>query len=630
MRYTFPSDLSVLAGPTGVGKTTLLELVKFGYGGEAEIAEVARDYVVEVRIDTTLGDSRFRLARTIDPSKRKTVRVIDLVARERLADHYTTNAEPRLSSLLLSALGLPDDMRAPSRTNVSRNTGSRISFIDIFGFLYVPQREINRDIAHSDESVREPKRKAVFELLFGLTDADTLNQRSLINELQGKIDTAEIEARNVAGFLASSNTTTQENAHSLVQEARSVEAKTKVRITELRAALDPVEDRKTSVLRDLLADTERTVADCRSQVVALQRREREYRVELQQVQDDLDRLSRISDAGHRLADIEFEVCPRCVQSLATREVPTGACRVCLQPDPAPAGTAEFDQYESKQLRDQFNEIESQLHAASSQIEETSNTEATAVRRVAELTALIESRTRERITPRLQAFADLSERLAEARSLQREMEGTLRQWDRLQDLELAARELRSERENAKAELQRLEEALEERREQIFSDLNEEYGHTISLLGVPGITSASIDSRTYLPVINGTPWRKHGPRGGGITTAAQTAYWATLLAVAQKHSWTHYPAFLLVDSPRQSVNDSEALSQALYRRLVALADTNREFSRIGVNRAKIQIIIADNSLPTAYRSDYAQVDFSIENPTVPTIRHPGPAKVKLLGS
>lgn len=37
--------------------------------------------------------------------------------------------------------------------------------------------------------------------------------------------------------------------------------------------------------------------------------------------------------------------------------------------------------------------------------------------------------------------------------------------------------------------------------------------------------------------------------------QVAYWATLLAVAQKHSGTSYPAFLLIDSPRQAVNDSD---------------------------------------------------------------------------
>ena len=67
VEYRFTSDLIVLAGPTGVGKTTLLELVKYGFGGNGKLAPKAVEAVHDVILEVTLGTSRFRLARSLDP-----------------------------------------------------------------------------------------------------------------------------------------------------------------------------------------------------------------------------------------------------------------------------------------------------------------------------------------------------------------------------------------------------------------------------------------------------------------------------------------------------------------------------------------------------------------------------------
>ena len=155
VHYEFPSDLTVLAGPTGVGKTTLLELVKYGLGCDGKLAPVAIDHVHDVTVDITVGPSRLRITRSIDPRKGRTVRVTDLITRERLPDHRADSGEPSLNTLLMTALGLPDDMRAAARTGTSSNAGARISFADVFSFLYVAQSDINRDIAHSQESYRD-------------------------------------------------------------------------------------------------------------------------------------------------------------------------------------------------------------------------------------------------------------------------------------------------------------------------------------------------------------------------------------------------------------------------------------------------------------------------------------------
>jgi hypothetical protein len=616
-RYEFPSDLTVLAGPTGVGKTTLLELVKYGLGCDGKLAPVALDHVNDVTVETTIGSSRLRISRSIDPRKQATARVTDLITGERLPDHHADAGQPSLNTLLMTALDLPDDMRAAARTGGSSNAGARISFADVFSFLYVPQSDINRDIANSQESYREPKRKAVFELLFGLTNPRVLMMRSDLNAFNAKITVAETEYQTVLDFLRDSNTTSRAEAEQAMAAAAAGQVAAEAEHAMLREGIDPVTDRDTLALRDLLTEAERALADARATVTALARQQADYTSERRRVQTDLDRFHRMRDAGERLASIEFTVCPRCLQPLTNRPVPDGSCRVCLQPDPVTAAAAgDTDLYEARQLADQLAEMDDQIHALSGQLAAAAQAVTDREQLVKDLSADLDARTAARITPRLQAFSDAAQRLATTRARQRQLELVLRQWDRADDIGAAADRLRAERESLRAELASAEANLRSRREEILASLTAEFQDTVTALGIPGVQTATIHPTNYLPLLNGRPFATFS-RGGGIITAAQVAYWTSLLAVALRRGDTRYPALLIIDSPRLALNAAEDLSAALYRRLVTMADASP---------GQVQFLIADNQLPAHYRRDKAQIDFTYDTPTVSTVRHPGPANVR----
>lgn len=162
-----------------------------------------------------------------------------------------------------------------------------------------------------------------------------------------------------------------------------------------------------------------------------------------------------------------------------------------------------------------------------------------------------------------------------------------------------------------ELDQAEEALEARRTEIFDELDEEFSDVVFAIRIPGVSTAAISRSTYLPVLNGKAFDRFSPVGG-VRTATQVAYWIALMNVTLRRRDTHFPGFLLIDSPRTSLNDSDDLSAALYRKLVTMADAAK---------GRVQVIIGDNELPADYRRDYQQIDFDYDHPTIGTIHHPG---------
>ncbi len=615
--YEFPGDLTVLAGHTGVGKTTLLELIKYGLGGDGQLAPVARDHVTDVHVSIHVGKQRYQLSRGLDAARRSTVRVVDLVTAERLPDHSVGGDERSISTLLLGAMGLEAGLRAAARGPQSTRAGSEITFNDIFRFMYVPQSEMNRDIAASQENYLNPKRKSVFEILFDLTSGDLLQKRSRINTLRAEIDAAEKEAEIVTQFLTDTGLTSRFDAQIESVSAQAEEAEAKAALVGLQDQLADVVDRHTQVLRDLLSDAEHTHAEARSLASELKRQKDDYETERRRVKQDIDRLARMAAAGLRLANIEFSICPRCTQRLDQRSVPHGSCPVCLQADVV-NGIAVGDQYESEQLGQQLGEIEYQLTLIENQEREALDAVASKADLVASLTSEIDMRTADRVTPRLQVYSDAAAKAAAAAERQKAIERVLLQWDRADDLTEKAESLTAERASLQREVAEAESQLAQRKTEVFRELDAEFQTTVTDFGIPSIQSASIDPDSYLPILNGRPFRE-ASNAGGIITATQVAYWITLLAVAARRHDTFVPAFLLLDSPRLALNAEDDIAGQMYRRFS---------TQVAVTHGRFQFIIADNELPSVSGLNVAEIDFSYESPTVSTVAHPGPASVEPL--
>ncbi|MFE7961613.1 AAA family ATPase [Streptomyces cellulosae] len=605
--YPFDGPLTLITGSIGVGKSSLLELLKYGLGGSAKLMPAIRANVATVEVNAEFSGRLYRFQREMGDTK---VDVLDVLSGEIIGPWSVTNRKymPKASQQLLTILGLPADLRIPRRRVRPTSDTVGVSFFDLYRYIYLGQNEIDTSVVgHVDKNL-DNKRRAVFELLYGLNSPELINLAVRKGEWLDKEKSLRSSAAAVKEFLLQANEPDMDQLRRLGREAEA-------ELESARGLLIAVRDdseallRSQRSLRDRVSRLRSALTEVSASSDAISGDIHKSRSLLAQLRLEQEALGRADVARHALSGLEFSVCPRCMQDVTARVAPSNCCTLCLQPEER---VEEDLAGEAKRLASQIAETESLL------AEDEEGFEARRAERrdieadLAEATMELDRSTAELITPRLEEVQSLSMQIARLEARIEQLEASSARWSNYKlTLDEADEAFRSASALDSKE-QELQESLAANRVRL-DELAEVFNATVRSLRLPWYQSADIDRETYMPVVNGGQFDELSV-GGARKTIVNLAYHLANLQYALENDLA-YPGLLIVDSPRKNIGqtaEDSAVANEVYKAFARLVE--------GFGNS-VQLIVADNSVPGFVADSYPELNFSYENPVVPGAPHPG---------
>ncbi|MFI1622497.1 hypothetical protein ACH4VT_36885 [Streptomyces lydicus] len=613
--YRFDRPATVITGPIGTGKSSLLMLFKHALGGSAMLTPAVRENVLSVQAEVVAGGEHVVLRRAIEGDAADTVDLLDprSLTLERSLPLRAGNGLTTLSDHLLDALGFPREQVAARREGAARP--QNLTFNDLYAYVYLQAREIDRQVVGHLDSWFGTKRRELFRLMFGLTDSALMELKRTTSQLLDKLKARTAEHDNVSAFLAASDPRSDDELRAELMQLRDTLQRAESGLASLRTELEEQTAADTA-LRHELQNAIRAARQAEEEVSAAADLVEARHAVVAQVHLDLSRLARSATAIEQLSPFEFVVCPRCMQSLAARAVENGHCLVCLQPDPVdadvdPAAIEETRMALQQQLEDAQRiqqSDETHLQTAQERSQQLSFV-------VASLRRQLDAQTRDAVAPRFDAIAEASSRVAGLKATIDAITQLRESWARVRTIDADIRSIKAERSRVNKAIKAKSEQLKAS-QTLVDDLSTEFGRLLTGWNLPWVDTAVIDRDTYLPVVNGQPFESLQASGGGIATSVNLAYSLTLLAFGLDHADVLAPSLLVIDSPRKAFGNNESDRQRaaeIYSRFRTLADAYGE---------RLQLIIADNDPPPITSDSFGKVEFDYDHPMVPGVDHPGP--------
>ena len=453
--YPFRAGVNIVVGAVGTGKSSLLELVKYSFGGGGVLSGAVLEGVTASVLRVDFDRETYLLRRAIDGREveLKSGTTGALIERCHIVG---TKSERSVSDALLDLLGLPRLEVPRSRAAPTADT-TTVTFFDVLTYMYARQIEIDRSVANHLDPIREPKRRATFEMLYGLTDASIAALQREIGELRTAIEETRRRNRHIEAFLREGNEPGEDQLR-LELEATDLDVReANQHLLALRQGIRS-ETAFADADRSELARLERERNEALQEESVATAEISRLEAVAAQLQLDSQRITRSLVAGELLAPIEYTVCPRCQQSIRARRRTAGVCVLCGQHEDVSDTEARLGA-ERARIEDQIQETVSLRTRTLDQVAEVRRALGRFDGLITEVRSRIDTRTAGYVSPLMDEIESASREVERLQARRSALSRSIELWRRyreglgaLKELEDRLKEKRRELADAQAGLE----------------------------------------------------------------------------------------------------------------------------------------------------------------------------------
>lgn len=568
------------------GKTSFVELVQHGLGKPQASKEKFHfapilDKLKTLWLEIETSGGIYTLERSLQ-------NVFSAIRLHQGPFVYGMDSEPaeviRLddaSHALLALVGIPE-----VSVNTRQGDSTPLSFPLLMRAFILHQEDSFGEILFK---VQPESRKAdIIGFLTGITPLERFPLEEQIAEITQKLQPLENYLNQVTKFLLENNVPSLIEAKLQVERAQQEleSAKEEQRSIQRDIAQQQQNDKQghIDVLRHELLGIKSSLFEVESTYIGLQQEATRLTELIASLHNDQTKSKHLQASTVLLSNVEFTVCPRCLQEITfemRQREQGGRCSLCSRPfvltsDAPPKRVLKSEDIDV-QLADAervMKAVEKSLRGYERQLEQLHGNETEVAHELDAQVSAYVSPSVDRVIAQSNAVAERQANLTRALHL-------LEQAQALEDIQAQVNDLRSRLAELQDELALAGKARKQKREA----LRQEYAKILRAVDFPNFVDVSIDSQTLMPHLNDELYVHQGTALKGLATVC---YHLALLALARSQE-TFFPKMLVIDSPNTGDLNEDNYTKLL-KYIASLSDTPDD------SKTDWQIILTTRYLPS----------------------------------